>query len=265
MYSRRRLAQKYLHYYFTAANGKGHGVHSPFVFDFIIHVLNDRRRYPDYDVIEGLRRRLRRDERLLEVEDLGAGSAWKEMKQRSIGDITRRAAKAPRLGQLLYRIARYYQPKVMLELGTSLGFSAAYLGSGVRENGRLWTVEGSGQVAGVARRNLAGLGLEAEVIEGNFDAVLPGLLERIGPVDLAFVDGNHRREATLSYFEQLMGNAGEKALFIFDDIHWSAGMEEAWGTITRDPRVYLTIDLFFFGLVFLRDEFKVKQNFTIRY
>ncbi|MBS1605282.1 MAG: class I SAM-dependent methyltransferase, partial [Bacteroidetes bacterium] len=159
----------------------------------------------------------------------------------------------------------YYKPSVTLELGTSLGFSAAYLSSGRREGGKLWTVEGSGQVAGVARKNLETLGLDATVIEGNFDDVLPELLGRIGPVDLAFVDGNHRREATLSYFEQLMGHAGEKALFVFDDIHWSAGMEEAWGAIMADPRVYLTIDLFFFGLVFLRDEFKVKQNFTIRF
>ncbi|WP_431218031.1 hypothetical protein ACQ86N_35660 [Puia sp. P3] len=132
MYSRRVLAQKYLHYYFTAANGKGHGVHSPFVYDFIIHVLNDRKRYADYEAIEGLRRRLRGDGTLLEVEDLGAGSAWKEARQRTVGDITRRAAKAPGLGQLLYRIARYYRPGVMLELGTSLGFSAAYLAAGGR-------------------------------------------------------------------------------------------------------------------------------------
>jgi predicted O-methyltransferase YrrM len=265
MYSRRVLAQKYLHYYFTAANGKGHGVHSPFVYDFIIHVLNDRRRYPDYDAIEALRRRLRGDESLLEVEDLGAGSAWKETRRRSVGDITRRAAKAPRLGQLLYRIARYYRPGVVLELGTSLGFSAAYLGKGGGGESRLWTVEGSGQVAEVARKNLAGLGLDAEVVEGNFDEVLPELLARIGPVDLVFVDGNHRREPTLAYFKQLMGNMGQKGIIILDDIHWSAEMEEAWGIITRDPRVYLTVDLFFIGIVFLREEFKVKQNFTIRY
>ncbi|WP_431217719.1 class I SAM-dependent methyltransferase [Puia sp. P3] len=126
-------------------------------------------------------------------------------------------------------------------------------------------MEGSGQVAEVARKNLAGLGLDVEVLEGNFDGVLPGLLKRIGPVDLAFVDGNHRREPTLAYFEQLMGNMGEKAIIIFDDIHWSAEMEEAWGIITRDPRVYLTVDLFFIGIVFLREEFRVKQNFTIRY
>ena len=132
MYSRYRLAQKYLHYYFTAANGKGHGIHSPFVFDFILHVLNDRVAYPDYAAVEDLRGRLRKDGTLLEIEDLGAGSAWKAPRQRSVGDITRRAAKPAKLGQLLYRVARYYRPVRVVELGTSLGFSTAYLVAGVR-------------------------------------------------------------------------------------------------------------------------------------
>ena len=35
MYSSFQLALKYLRYWFTASNGKGHGVHSPFVFEFI--------------------------------------------------------------------------------------------------------------------------------------------------------------------------------------------------------------------------------------
>jgi hypothetical protein len=62
-----------------------------------------------------------------------------------------------------------------------------------------------------------------------------------------------------------MGSAERSAVLIFDDIHWSAEMEEAWGAIKSDPRVYLTIDLFFIGLVFLREEFKVKQDFVIRF
>jgi len=150
MYSRYRLAQKYLHYYFTAANGKGHGVHSPFVFDFILHVLNDRAAYPDYAAIEGLRRRLRVDGTLLEIEDLGAGSAWKAPRQRSVGDITRRAAKPAKLGQLLYRVARYYRPARVVELGTSLGFSTAYLAAGVR---------GGGTAAAVGSEGAAGTGV----------------------------------------------------------------------------------------------------------
>ena len=291
MYSRYRLAQKYLHYYFTAANGKGHGIHSPFVFDFILHVLNDRVAYPDYAAVEGLRKRLRGDGTLLEIEDLGAGSAWKAPRQRSVGDITRRAAKPAKLGQLLYRVARYYRPARVVELGTSLGFSTAYLAAGVRaafdgegmrgedvgaeagfgdgvkgeDAGRVWSIEGSGQVAAAAERNLELLGVSAKVVVGNFDLVLPGVLEEMGGVDMAFVDGNHRKDPTLAYFNQLMERAKGPAVLIFDDIHWSEEMEEAWGVIKSDPRVYLTIDLFFIGLVFLREEFKVKQDFVIRF
>src|SRR5271155_783225 len=103
MYSPVRLARKYLHYYLTAANGKGHGIHSPFVFDFVTSVLNDGGLYPAWAAIEALRRRLRRDERLLEIEDMGAGSAGGGFRTRSIADIARRAAKSPRLGQLLFR------------------------------------------------------------------------------------------------------------------------------------------------------------------
>jgi predicted O-methyltransferase YrrM len=302
MYSRYRLAQKYLHYYLTAANGRGHGIHSPFVFDFVLNVLNDRVVYPDYAAIEGLRRRLRRDDTLLEIADMGAGSVWKAPRQRSIGDITRRAAKSARLGQLLYRVTRYYGPGTVLELGTSLGFSTAYLaagagaavgalagadvgaatangagvgrgeaagGAGVRPAAsgaaKVWSIEGAVQVATVAEKNLRSLGLPVRQVVGNFDDVLPGVLQEMGTVGLAFVDGNHRREPTLAYFELLMTYAAPQAVLIFDDIHWSREMEEAWTAIKNDPRVYLTIDLFFIGLVFLREEFKVKQDFVIRY
>ena len=33
---------KYFNYYFNASNGKGHGVHSPFVYSFITAVLNSK-------------------------------------------------------------------------------------------------------------------------------------------------------------------------------------------------------------------------------
>jgi predicted O-methyltransferase YrrM len=271
MYSPVRLARKYLHYYFTAANGKGHGTHSPFVFDFIRKVLNDRDGDPAYRAIEGLRRRLLQDDTLLDIEDMGAGSAWNGtgapalVHRRSIADIARRAAKPARLGQLLFRVARHYRPGRIVELGTSLGLSTAYLASGAPD-AKVWTIEGSAAIAKTARDNLRGLGLgNVEVSTGNFDDLLEPGLARLGPIDLAFVDGNHRREPTLRYFDTLIRHCGRSAALIFDDIHWSLEMEQAWESIRKDPRVYLTIDLFFIGFVFLRDEFKVKQDFTIRF
>ena len=176
MYSSVRLARKYLHYYFTAANGKGHGVHSPFVFDFITSVLNDRGPYPAWAAIEELRHRLSKDNRLLEIEDMGAGSSWSGTEtgtpalhprpqkfakcelprqpmhlvhRRRISDIARRAAKPPRLGQLLFRVARHYRPGTIVELGTSLGLSTAYLAAGAPD-AKVWTIEGSAAIAETA-------------------------------------------------------------------------------------------------------------------
>jgi predicted O-methyltransferase YrrM len=263
MYSPLRLAQKYLRYYLTADNGKGHGIHSPFVFDFITKVLNDRTRYPAYDAIEELRRRLRTDDTPLEVQDLGAGSAYESTRTRSIADIARRAAKSPRLGQLLYRVARHYRPATVLELGTSLGLSTAYLAAGAPES-VVYTIEGAPAIAAVAERNLRSLQLPAMVLKGAFDEILPSLLPSIAP-DLVFIDGNHRMEPTLRYFNALLPQVPARSILIFDDIHWSAEMEAAWTRIKADPRVLLTIDLFFLGFVIFREEFKVKQHFTIRF
>ncbi len=288
MYSRLRLAYKYLRYYFKAANGKGHGIHSPFVFDLVRNVLNVRPVDPAFGMIEGLRRSLLKDRGVLEMEDMGAGSVTDgtgnvvgygvagDLRKRRVAEIARHAAKPARLGQLLFRLARYYRPSVVVELGTSLGLSTAYLATGAVD-AKVWTIEGSAAVAERAARNLAELGLariegpvrvegpRVEVVTGNFDVVLEPLVERSGPVDLAFVDGNHRYEPTLRYFDILFRHSARSSMLIFDDIHWSAEMERAWAEIKADPRVMLTIDLFFFGLVVRRDEFKVKQGFTIRF
>jgi predicted O-methyltransferase YrrM len=271
MYSRLRLAEKYLRYYLTAGNGRGHGVHSPFVYDLVRKVFCDRSVDPEWGAIEGLRRRLLKNEGVLEGEDLGAGSVLDASqvrgtpRARKVADIARHAAKPARLGRLLFRLARYYRPAVVMELGTSLGLSTAYLAAGAL-GGRVWTIEGSAAVAERAVGHLAELGLEGvEVVTGNFDVVLAPLLGRTGPVDLAFVDGNHRCEPTLRYFDILMRHSGVSSMLIFDDIHWSAEMERAWAEIKADPRVMMTIDLFFLGLVVRRDEFKVKQDFTIRF
>src|SRR5687767_3883061 len=127
MYSPFRIAQKFLHYYITAANGKGHGIHSPFVFDFVQKVLIDQHTYPAYKEVERLRELLLRDNTMLDVEDMGAGSTNGSKRQRSVASIARTAVKGRKYAQLLYRIVRYYSPLNIVELGTSLGISTSYM------------------------------------------------------------------------------------------------------------------------------------------
>src|SRR5688500_8689482 len=127
MYSTFEVGLKYLWYQLTSSNGQGHGMHSPFVFQFIREVLNDEIKYPEYEKVEALRNRLLRDQTELNVLDLGAGSVVDNNDQRRVSDIARFAAKPPRFAQLLFRMIRKYKPSTILELGTSLGITTSYM------------------------------------------------------------------------------------------------------------------------------------------
>ena len=265
MYSSFQLAQKYFHYYINAANGKGHGTHSPFVFDFIIHVLNDKKKYGCYEKIESLRSNLLKNNTEIKVEDFGAGSALIPFKTRKIKDIAASSLKNKKYAQLLFRIAKYYKCKTIVELGTSLGSTTCYFAS-ANAGSIVYTLEGSENIAAIALENFRKAALKnIHLTKGKFEKTIPSIIKQIENVDLLFIDGNHRKEATLEYFNTFLEKATPQSIFIFDDIHWSKEMEEAWKLIQQHDSVTLTIDLFFLGMVFFSKDFKVKQHFPIRF
>ena len=265
MYSRFRLLKKYLHYYLTASNGKGHGIHSPFVFDLIINVLQDKKKYECYDLIEAGRQRLLKRSAEIEVEDLGAGSGSIKTSKRVVADMARSSLKPAKYAQLMYRMVKHYQPKIIVELGTSFGITTSYLASGNAE-AKIYTIEGAASIADIARETFRKLELKnIELTEGDFGHVLPSVLTRTGKIDLAFIDGNHKKIPTLEYFHQLVNLSTPSTIIIFDDIHWSMEMEEAWTAIQQDPAITLSIDLFFIGIVFFNPDINHKQHFTIRF
>jgi len=265
LYSTFQLARKYLHYYVTAANGKGHGIHSPFVFSFIKNILNDKRLDPGHAAFEALRNKLLKDTRMIEVEDFGAGSSVIKSNKRKVGSMAATSLKPARFAKLLHRMAAAYQPAKMVELGTSFGITSAYMASG-NPAGKLFTFEGAPSVAEMAREHFRALGIKnIELFEGDFNHTLPVFLNSNQQIDFVFIDGNHRKEPTLRYFSNLLENASRSCVFVFDDIHWSTEMEEAWKEIQQHDRVMLSIDLFFIGIVYINPDFKVKQHFKIRF
>ena len=265
MYSPLKLVSKYIRYKLHASNAKGHGVHSPFVYEFIRKVLLDKRRFYSYDAIESCRNKLLHDTRELQLEDFGAGSRIKKTNRRLVKEIASSSLKPKKFSQLLFRIVNYYRPANILELGTSLGVTSAYLASANTE-ANLVTMEGAIEVAAIAKDIFEQLGLKnIRIITGNFDETLPAFLNEQEGLDLIFIDGNHRYEPTLRYFEWLLPKTNESSIFIFDDIHWSEEMELAWKQVQDHPSVTVTIDLFFIGLVFFRKENKVKQHFQINF
>jgi len=241
-----------------------HGVHSPFVYQLVDEVIYDFRAKADYATIEQLRAVLKQDQRTITITDLGAGSHVNNNKQKAVKTLAKNALKPPHLAQLIYRLANRFQPNNVVELGTCLGLTTAYLSAAV-PNAALTTMEGCPETAAVAKENLEKLNIKnAEIQVGNFDHLLPQYLSKQDQIDFMFIDGNHRKDATIDYFQQSLPKVHEGSVLIFDDIYWSKGMKEAWKTIKSHPQVTCTVDLFWIGLVFFRKG-QAKEHFKIRY
>lgn len=258
------VAVRYLVYLFHAKNR--HGIHSPFVYDFNCNILNDKSQYPEYLIVENQRRQLLRNPNLIEVIDFGAGKSkiGYSTHLRRVKDIAVRSGIPVKYGRLLHRLVRHFKPLVILEMGTSLGISAMYQSSAAPDS-RFLAMEGCASTAEFALSNLNAIGsTNVHITMGNFDNVLPGLLEQTGTIDFAFIDGNHTKAATLNYFNQLLKHADNDSVYIFHDIHWSAEMEQAWEEIKKHEKVSVTIDLFYMGLVFFRKELS-REHFILRF
>ena len=220
--------------------------------------------------IRALQKALRRNQETISITDFGAGPRKagpdvNESRQRTISDIARHSQKPARFGRLLFRLIRHFRASTIIDLGTSLGLTTAYLAEAARpQNGRVLTFEGCPQTADVARQNLAQLGLQnVAVVVGNIDETLPAQLAGLNRVDFVFFDANHRYEPTVRYFETCLKKSHNDTVFVFDDIHWSTGMEQAWAAIKTHSSVSVTVDLFWIGLVFIRRE-QPKQDFVLR-
>ncbi len=254
------LAQQYIRYLL-----KGQSrfyLHSPFVFQLVQEVFRDKRQFYAYQDIENLRKGLLGRSDSITIQDLGAGSRVNATTTRRIDKMVKEVAITPKYGKLLFRLINHFKPKSMLELGTSLGISALYQAK-ANPNITFLTIEGAPQLAQLAQQNFTRLKADnIELIVGNFDDHLPQVLEGLESLDYVFIDGNHRKEPTLSYFEQCLKKASNEALFIFDDIHWSPEMTECWKTICEHPQVTVSIDLYRMGLVFFRQE-QAKQHFIL--
>jgi predicted O-methyltransferase YrrM len=257
-----RFVKDYLLHRLKAKNR--HGLHSPFVYKLVDTVIYDYADSKVYQEIENIRKKLLVDNRVITITDLGAGSHLNNKRQKQVKRIAANALKQPKLAQLLYRLAAHFKPRNIIELGTCLGITTLYLQKAAPD-AHVYTMEGCPQTAGVAKETFKQAGLDAvELITGNFDDNLPGVINNLDQLDFIFVDGNHQKDATLKYFEWCLPKVHEDTLLIFDDIYWSEGMKEAWAQIKAHPQVTVTVDLFWIGLVFFKSG-RVKEDFLIRY
>lgn len=255
-----KLAIRYLKYLFTSQNNSS--LHSPHVYEFVTNIVYQKTKNNSVREIKKLRSLLYSRNEYIFITDFGAGSTINKSKKRKIKDIAKNSSKNSKYGELLYRIVEFYKPKKILELGTSFGISTCYLAKG-NTNSQIQTFEGCPSTAKIAQQNFKQLEIKnTDIIVGDFKNTLAKNINT--DIDLAFVDGNHNKQSTIEYFEVILKKSNNKTILVFDDIHWSSEMEQAWRYIKESKKTTVTIDLFFIGIVFL-DKKLSKEDYIIRF
>ena len=253
--------KKYLQYLLRAKDE--HSLHSPFVFKLYTEVIADKNKYYAFDELDKIRKQLLQNRQTIDVVDLGAGSK-KMSNTRKISDIAKYSVANKKHSELLFRLINYFKPYTILELGTSLGLSALYMAKAAG-NANIITIEGCPNTFAFAKQLIASNGVKnIELINTSFDAAFETTLKN-KTIDVAYIDGNHTYEATITYFNQLLERTHENSVLIFDDIYWTDGMTKAWEEIKANPAVTISIDLYKVGLIFFRKENKQKEHFCLRY
>lgn len=248
----------YIKFFFRSI--KFHGVHSPFVFNLVTQCFKDKTTYPEYKILNDFNKKLRKDNNTILVKDFGTGSRIFHSNHRKVSAIAKHAGISKKRQHMLFRLSKYLQFENTLELGTSLG--KATLALALNTNNHIVSIEGCTATALIAVENLKQVGCKnIKIRNSTFDDALKTPLD-FSP-DCVYIDGNHNKKDTLNYFEKLLPQIHNDTVLIFDDIYWSKEMTQAWKKIAQHHRVTVSIDTFFWGLVFFRKE-QEKQEFTIR-
>lgn len=211
-------------------------------------------------------KKLKRDRRSIMRTDFGAGHGGKGggTYPSTVGHTARRSSRRKREGAILHAMVQYYQPQRVLELGTHLGISTLYQASALNESAQVKTLEGDPALAALARAHIEAHDvLPVEVIEGPFSQSLPHLNLNTFKPDFVFLDGDHRYEPTVEYVHAILPHMPKESILILDDIYWSEGMTRAWNEVKAMPEISLTVDLFFFGIAFVKRS-EEKQHFTFK-
>ncbi len=240
-----------------------HGIHSPFMYNLLKNCIYYKNDLEEFELIEEQRKKLKTNNNYIKVNDFGsktkAGICTKKT-----SSIAKKSLKSPKQAALLHNIAKYFECKSILELGTCFGITTSYL-SKAQPNANINTIEGCPQTASVAYKVFKSLNLNnIELHIGKIDELLIPILNKNNHPDFIFIDANHTQPSTIKYFNAIKNYIKDDLVIIIDDIHYSKEMEKAWHVICNDSEVSVTIDLFYMGLVFFKKGLS-KENFKIRY
>jgi predicted O-methyltransferase YrrM len=234
-------------------------VHSPQLYGLVQAIEPGGAQFYAFDDVDFIRQKLLKSTQVIDYHDFGAGPGGvvtQEISRKRVSDLAQKSASDAAQGELLFKMVNHLKPTTILELGASLGVGSAYLTTPNRM-ARYVGIEGNPESAQIAQQHLDLLGCKnAVVLAGAFEMYIPKALKKLETVDFVYLDGDHREEPTLAYFEMILPYLSEKSVVVLDDIYWSAGMLRAYERLCTHERVRASLDLWGVGILFLDPAFQ---------
>lgn len=250
----------YCKYLYKARHRKGYGIHSPYLFHFLVDVIYEKSNYYCFKKHKIEHQKTLKNNTIINLPNLGTGCA----RTTTVSKIAKSASKNNKDAQLLFRLTQECKAKTIIELGTNLGLTTQLLAQ-CNSDSKIYTFEGANELCKYAYKRFQKQALHnIKLIEGNIDSTLPSISSNLKQVDFVFFDANHTYDATINYFKILFPLHHENSIFVFDDIHQSKGMEKAWEEIIQNKEITVSLDFYKFGIILFKNGIP-KQHRIISY
>lgn len=238
---------------------KGFGVHSPFVFNLITKVIDERRPYYSFYDIELERRKLLYHQEEMTYPDRQHKN---KLHTRSVAEIVSREAISKKHGALLFRLVNYFKSKYILQVGSTTGISTLYLTSYASDLKciALENVPSFAVIASDLFKKQARNPIDLRV--GNYKDLLPSALKKMPQVDFVFFNTLYEQHNNLYLFEEAVKYINSDTVFVFDGIRANKEMKSFWREVCHHPIVTVTVDLYSLGIIFFNPKL-YKRNYIV--
>ena len=121
-------------------------------------------------------------------------------------------------GRVLSMISSLLRPKVILEIGTYTGYSALCMAEGLRENGKLITIDINEELHDRVSEYFREANMHDRIDYriGDASVIIPRLQERF---DLVFIDAD--KENYAHYFDLVIDRVNLNGIILADNVLWS--------------------------------------------
>ena len=236
----------------------GHGVHSPFAFDLITNVIEERRNYYCYERLKSARKQLLQDDSLIICNNR------KYTVKKALNDFCFSECE----DRLLFRLANRFRPETICVLGSDLGLAPLYLTS-LSEHSNCIVLEPEPSMATVVRKIFdKHSSASIDIHESCYPEIEDNCIIDLLVCGNTFINVSGEKEHNINAFsvdalKRFLPLMNDKSIMVISGINLSRKNRGTWKTICSFPEVTATFDLYSLGIVFFNPKLHRKTYKSI--